>query len=80
MPVISNTKQKQLLAGLTIFKPSILVTEDDVAAAVTVLEGSLDSKSIDDIIHLSLQPEHPYVFEFILSCKNAQCYFMLNHP
>ena len=33
---------------------------------MNVLEGSLDNKSIGPII---LQPEHPYVFELVMSCK-----------
>jgi hypothetical protein len=71
-----TTVDKQLLAGLTIFKPSVLVTKDDITAAVTVLQDTLDSESIGNIIHISLQPEHPYVFEFILSCKLGPFSFM----
>jgi hypothetical protein len=72
----STSGHKQLLAGLRIFSPSGLATEDDIAAAVTVLEGTLDNESIGDI---SLQPEHPYVFEFILSCKIARFFPVLSH-
>ncbi len=68
---ISTDVHKQLLAGLNIFHPSRLGTEDDIAVAVNVLEGSLDNESIGPIILCSLQPEHPYVFEFIVSCKFA---------
>ncbi|KAH9981609.1 P-loop containing nucleoside triphosphate hydrolase protein [Russula compacta] len=64
---ISTDIHKQLLAGLNIFHPSRLVTEDDITVAVNVLEGSLDHESIGPIILCSLQPEHPYVFEFIVS-------------
>jgi hypothetical protein len=66
---LSADVHKQLLAGLNIFHPSRLATEDDIAVAVDVLEGSLDIKSIGPIILCSLQPEHPYVFEFIVSCE-----------
>ena len=66
---ISTDVHKQLLAGLNIFHPSRLGTEDDIAVAVNVLEGTLDNESIGPIILCSLQPEHPYVFEFIVSCK-----------
>lgn len=66
---LSADVHKQLLAGFNIFHPSRLSTEDDIAVAVNVLEGSLDNKSIGPIILCSLQPEHPYVFEFIVSCK-----------
>jgi hypothetical protein len=68
-PELSADVHKQLLAGLDIFHPSRLSTKDDIAVAVNVLEGSLDDKSIGPIILCSLQPEHPYVFEFIVSCK-----------
>lgn len=66
---LSSDVRKQLLAGLDIFHPSRLATEDCIGVAVDVLEGSLDNKSIGPIILCSLQPEHPYVFEFIMSCK-----------
>jgi hypothetical protein len=68
-PELSADVHKQLLAGFDIFHPSRLSTKDDIAVAVNVLEGSLDSKSMGPIILCSLQPEHPYVFEFIVSCK-----------
>jgi hypothetical protein len=70
-PELSADMHKQLLAGFDIFHPSRLSTEDDIAVAVNVLEGSLDNKSIGPIILCSLQPEHPYVFEFIVSCKRV---------
>ena len=73
-PELSTDVHKQLLAGFDIFHPSRLYTENDMAVAMNVLEGSLDDKSIGPIILCSLQPEHPYVFEFILSCK---CVFLL---
>ena len=76
-PELSADVHKQLLAGLDIFHPSRLSTEDDIAVAVNVLEGSLDNKSIGPIILCSLQPEHPYVFEFIVSC---QCKLVLFAP
>ena len=66
---ISTDVHKQLLVGLNIFHPSRLGTEDDIAVALDVLEGSLDGESIGPIVFCSLQPEHPYVFEFIVSCK-----------
>jgi hypothetical protein len=66
---ISADIHKQLLASFNIFHPSRLETEDDIAVAMNVLEGSLDHDSIEPIILCSLQPEHPYVFEFIISCK-----------
>ncbi len=68
-PELSADVRKQLLAGLDIFHPSRLATEDSITIAVNVLEGSLDNRSIGPIILCSLQPEHPYVFEFIASCK-----------
>lgn len=68
-PELSADVHKQLLAGLDIFRPSRFATEDSIAIAVNVLEGSLDRKSIGPIILCSIQPEHPYVLEFIMSCK-----------
>jgi hypothetical protein len=70
-PELSTDVHKQLLAGLDVFHPSRLSTEHDIAVAVNVLEGSLDNKSIGPIILCSIQPEHPYVFEFIMSCKHV---------
>jgi hypothetical protein len=66
---LSADVHKQLLAGFDIFHPSRLATEEDIAVALDVLEGSLDTKSVGSIILCSLQPEHPYAFEFIESCK-----------
>jgi len=77
-PELSSDVHKQLLAGLDIFHPSRLTTEDSISVAVNVLEGSLDNKSIGPIILCSLQPEHPYVFEFIVSCKLAALVSALN--
>ena len=68
-PGLSADVHKQLLAGFSIFHPSRLSTEDDIVVALNVLEGSLDNKSIGPIILCSLQPEHPYVFEFIVTCR-----------
>jgi hypothetical protein len=69
MSRISTSVHKQLLAGLRIFHPNLLATDQDIATALNVLEGTLDKESIDPIILASLQPERPYAFEFILSCK-----------
>lgn len=66
---LSADVHKQLLAGLDIFRPSRLSTEDSIAISLNVLEGSLDDTSVGPIILCSIQPEHPYVFEFIMSCK-----------
>jgi hypothetical protein len=66
-PELSEDVHKQLLAGLNVFRPSRLRTKDDINIAVNVLEDSLDNESIGPIILCSLQPEHPYVFEFIVS-------------
>ena len=79
MSKIPTNVHKQLLAGLRIFTPSSLATEDDIATAVTVLQDSLDNESIGSIIDVSIMPEHPYVFEFILSCKLARIVPMLGH-
>jgi hypothetical protein len=58
--------------NLCIFNLSSLATEDDIATALTELEDSLDNESIGRIIHFSILPEQPYVFEFILSCTFAR--------
>lgn len=68
-PEFSADVHKPLLAGLDIFHPSRLATEDSIGVAIYVLEESLDNETIGSIIMCSLQPEHPYVFEFIMSCK-----------
>ncbi|KAI0247856.1 hypothetical protein BJV78DRAFT_1285222 [Lactifluus subvellereus] len=73
MSKISTNLQNQLLAGLDIFKPSRLSTEEDIATAVNVLEDTLDKESIEPIILVSLQPGHPYAFEFILSSISEDC-------
>ena len=64
----STSVHEKLLGALDIFNPSRLSTEDDIAVALKVLEDCLDNESI---ILYSLQPEYPYVFEFIMSCKIA---------
>jgi hypothetical protein len=74
MSRISTSVYKELLAGLRIFNPTHLVSDQDISIALNVLEGTLDKGSIYPIILASLQPEHPYVFEFILSCKFL-CFF-----
>ena len=66
---LSTGVHQQLLAGFNIFHPSLLLTEDDIAAAVGVLEDSLDEESIRPILLCSLLPQHPSVFEFIISCE-----------
>lgn len=63
----SSGIQKQILAGLNIFKIATLVSEEDIATAIAVLEGTLDDHSIAPIVHCSLQLEHPCVFEFMVS-------------
>lgn len=65
------------LVGLDIFQPSRLSTEDDIAIALNVIEDRLDNESI---IFCSLQPENPYVFEFIVSCKLVQFAPELSNP
>ncbi|KAH9985770.1 hypothetical protein BJV77DRAFT_1031292 [Russula vinacea] len=60
----STSVHKKLLGALDIFNPSRLSTEDDIAVALKVLEDRLDNESI---ILCSLQPEYPYVLEFIMS-------------
>lgn len=66
----TSSVQKQLLAGLNIFNTASLASEEDIAIAVTVLEDTLDDHSTGPIIHCSLQPEHPYAFEFMISCMS----------
>jgi hypothetical protein len=66
---LSAGVHRQLLVGLDIFNPTRLATEDDIVVALNVLEGSLDNESIGPIFLCSLQPEHSYVFEFMLCCK-----------
>jgi len=77
---ISTDVHKQLLAGLDIFHPSRLRTKDDIAVALNVLEGSLDDESTRPIILCALRPEHPYVFEFIISCERPPFVSTPSHP
>ncbi|KAI9455099.1 hypothetical protein BJY52DRAFT_1417616 [Lactarius psammicola] len=51
--------------------PTSLTSEEDIAVAVAVLEDTLDERSTGPIIHCSLQPEHPYAFEFVISFVNG---------
>ncbi|KAH9016161.1 hypothetical protein EDB85DRAFT_1898307 [Lactarius pseudohatsudake] len=69
-PEFSFGVQKQLLAGLKIFNIAALASEEDIATAVAVLEGTLDDHSMAPIIYCSLQHEHPYAFEFMISSIN----------
>ncbi|KAH9075547.1 hypothetical protein EDB83DRAFT_2312005 [Lactarius deliciosus] len=61
---------KQIWADLNIFNTASLTSDEDIAIAVAVLEGTLDGYSAGPIIHRSLQPEHPYAFEFMISSVN----------
>ncbi|KAI9453670.1 hypothetical protein BJY52DRAFT_1214046, partial [Lactarius psammicola] len=70
-PEFSADVHKQLLAGLNIFNTASLTSEEDIAVAVAVLEGTFDDYSTGPIIHCSLQPEHPYAFEFMISFVNG---------
>ncbi|KAI9453668.1 hypothetical protein BJY52DRAFT_1396510, partial [Lactarius psammicola] len=70
-PEFSSSEHKQLLAGLNIFNTASLTSEEDIAVAVAVLEDTLDERSTGPIIHCSLQPEHPYAFEFVISFVNG---------
>ena len=69
-PEFSEGVHKQLLAGLNIFNTASLTSEEDIAIAVAVLEGTLDDHSTGPIIHCSLRPERPYAFEFMISCTS----------
>ena len=69
-PGFSSGVRKQLLAGLNIFNKALLKSEADIATAVDVLEGTLDDDSVGPIIDCSLQPQHPYAFEFMISCMS----------
>ena len=69
----SSGIQKQILAGLNIFKVATLASEEAIATATAVLEGTLDGHSIAPIIHCSLQLEHPCVFEFMVSGMCEPC-------
>lgn len=66
----SSGVHKQFLASLKVFKPASLTSEEEVANAVVVLEDTLDDDSTGPIIHGSLLPDHPYAFEFIVSCMS----------
>ena len=66
----SSGVHKQLLAGLDIFRIASLTSEEDIATAIAVLEGTLDDHSIAPIIDCSLQPQYPYVLEFMISCMS----------
>ncbi|KAI9453661.1 hypothetical protein BJY52DRAFT_1418183 [Lactarius psammicola] len=70
MSKISSGVHKQLLAGLKIFNITSLTSEEEIATAVAVLEGTIDDHSMAPIIHCSLQPEHPFAFEFLISSVN----------
>ncbi|KAH9065001.1 hypothetical protein EDB87DRAFT_1756197 [Lactarius vividus] len=63
----SSGVHEHLLAGLNLFNKALLKSEADIATALDVLEGTLDDYSTGPIIQFSLQPEHPYAFEFIIS-------------
>ncbi|KAI9453663.1 P-loop containing nucleoside triphosphate hydrolase protein [Lactarius psammicola] len=67
MSRFSSGVHRELLAGLKIFNTASLTSEEEIATAVAVLEGTLGDRSMVPIIHCSLQPEHPYAFEFIIS-------------
>jgi hypothetical protein len=66
-----HSVHRQFLAGLKIFDPASLTSDEEVAIAVAVLEGTLDDDSTGPIITCSLQPDHPHAFEFIISCMSG---------
>lgn len=70
LPEFSSGVHKQFLASLKIFNPATLTSDEEIANEVAVLEGTLDDDSTGPIIHGSLQPDHPYAFEFIISCMS----------
>ncbi|KAH8984688.1 hypothetical protein EDB92DRAFT_1950637 [Lactarius akahatsu] len=75
---LSSGIHKQLLAGLNIFDTASLTSDEDIALAVGVLEGTLDDHSTGPIIQCSLLPEHPYAFEFVISSVNdVTCEYIL---
>ncbi|KAH9065004.1 hypothetical protein EDB87DRAFT_1597138 [Lactarius vividus] len=69
-PEFSSGVHKQIWANLNIFNTAALTSDRDIAFAVAALEGTLDDHSAGPIIHRSLQPEHPYAFEFMISSVN----------
>ncbi|KAH8984684.1 hypothetical protein EDB92DRAFT_2117028 [Lactarius akahatsu] len=78
-PEFSSGVQKQLLAGLKIFNVASLTSDEDIATAVAVLEGTLDDHSMAPIIRCSLQLGHPYAFEFMISSVNdVTCAYILD--
>ncbi|KAH9172882.1 hypothetical protein EDB89DRAFT_1885655 [Lactarius sanguifluus] len=78
-PEFSSGVQKQLLAGLKIFNIASLTSDDDIATAVAMLEGTLDDHSMAPIIRCSLQLGLPYAFEFMISSVNdVTCAYILS--
>ncbi|KAH9172877.1 hypothetical protein EDB89DRAFT_842082 [Lactarius sanguifluus] len=76
---LSSGVHRQLLAGLNIFDTASLTSDEDIAIAVAVLEGTLDDHSTGPIIQCSLLPEHPYAFEFVISSVNdVTCTYILS--
>ncbi|KAH9065010.1 hypothetical protein EDB87DRAFT_1574733 [Lactarius vividus] len=51
-------------------RDAALASEEDIATAVAVLEGTLDDHSVAPIIYYPLPPEHPYALEFMISSIN----------
>lgn len=67
---VSSGVYEQPFSGLGIFDIASLTSEEVIATAVAVLEGTLDDRSMAPIIHCSLQPRRPYAFEFMISCTS----------
>ena len=60
-----HDKHKAIFIGLDIFRPDCLQSDDDVDAAVDVLEGTIDPNNVAAIIAHSLDKD--LVLEFTLS-------------
>ncbi|KAA1475419.1 hypothetical protein DENSPDRAFT_842194 [Dentipellis sp. KUC8613] len=65
-----------LILGLNVFKPELLQTNDDVAAALNALEGSFGGENTTCILEYALRT--PYCLEFILSAVNGGTSAFLN--
>ncbi|THH16780.1 hypothetical protein EW146_g3906 [Bondarzewia mesenterica] len=70
-----NSSFANILIGLNIFRPELLLNEEDLRTAVEVLEGSIDHESVAPIVTHAMQNSNG--LEFILTAVKQETYAFL---
>ncbi|THH16781.1 hypothetical protein EW146_g3907 [Bondarzewia mesenterica] len=73
----ASNKYTDILIGLNIFKPELLLNDEDLDAALDVLEGTLDSESVATILTHAMQKT--FAFEFVISVVKEDVFSFLSN-